>query len=287
MLRAGVASPPDDGGRRDIPLPSGDLGWFADAMPDPVTVASSVAGAPASLSYLDAPELAAQHGTVLLYHGFGGTRERVGYYAAALAAAGFLAVSVDAVGHGERRLPDFDVVFSDERWDREFEATEADFLRLIDDTAAEVPSIIDDLTARDLAGPGGIGIGGRSLGGNVCYAAVLADPRIVAAAPVVGSPEWTLPRAHSPHHHPDRFFPAAVLTQAAEFDEHCPPGPIRAFHARLAPFYRRGPDRIEYVEYPDVGHFLTPELNDETCRRMVAWFRRWLANHPAAPATGL
>jgi alpha-beta hydrolase superfamily lysophospholipase len=66
---------------------------------------SSLAGAPATLSYRDAPEVAAEHGTVLLYHGFGGSRERVGYYAAALAQAGFLAVSVDAVGHGERRLP--------------------------------------------------------------------------------------------------------------------------------------------------------------------------------------
>jgi uncharacterized protein len=255
-------------------------------MTPPAAEPSSVAGAPATFAYRDAPQLGAEHGTVLLYHGFGGSRERVGYYARALADAGFLAVSVDAVGHGDRRLPGFDVVFSDERWDREFEATETDFLRLIDDTAAEVPSIIDDLAARGLALDGRVGIGGRSLGGNVCYAAVLADDRVVAAAPVVGSPEWTLPRAHSPHLHPERFFPAAVLTQAAELDEHCPPGPIRTFHARLAPFYEREPDRIEYVEYPGVGHFLTPQLNDQTCRRMVAWFRRWLAAPPRHEAGG-
>jgi uncharacterized protein len=248
--------------------------------------ASGVGGAPATFSYRDAPELAAERGTVLLYHGFGGSRDRVGYYAAALAEAGFLAVSVDAVGHGERRLADFDVIFSDERWDREFEATETDFLQIIDDTAAEVPSIIDDLAARGLARDDQVGIAGRSLGGNVCYAAVLADPRVVAAAPVVGSPEWTLPRAHSPHHHPDRFFPAAVLTQAAELDEHCPPGPIRTFHTRLASFYDRQPDRIEYVEYPRVGHFLTPQLNDQTCRRMVAWFQRWLAAASQRQPTG-
>jgi len=38
---------------------------------------------------------------------------------------------------------------------------------------------------------------------------VLADDRICAAVSIVGSPEWTLPRASSPHHHPDGFFPAA------------------------------------------------------------------------------
>jgi dipeptidyl aminopeptidase/acylaminoacyl peptidase len=34
--------------------------------------------------------------------------------------------------------------------------------------------------------------------------------------------------------------------------------------------------RVEYVEYPGVGHFLTPEPNEESCRRLVAWFERWL-----------
>jgi uncharacterized protein len=97
-----------------------------------------------------------------------------------------------------------------------------------------------------------------------------------AAVSVVGSPEWTLPRPHSPHHHPDRFFPAAVLSLAAEFDEHCPPGPIKAFYAALEPRYAAEPARIRYVEYPGVGHFLTPGLDEATRREMVAWFQRWL-----------
>jgi dienelactone hydrolase len=239
-------------------------------------VTASVAGVPALLRYRGSPEVAAGRGTVLFYHGFGGTKERPDAYLTALAEAGFLAVSLDAVGHGERRLADFDLIFNEERWDADFEATETDFLKLIDDTAAEVPSIIDDLLSRGWAREDGVGVSGRSLGGNVCYAAVLADTRVRAIAPIVGSPEWTLPRPHSPHHHPDRFFPAAILSQAAEFDEHCPPGPIRAFHAALKPWYTREPDRIRYVEYPGVGHFLTPELDAGSCARMVAWFERWL-----------
>src|ERR1700683_5398128 len=166
---------------------------------------ASVAGVPALLRDRGSPEVAAVRGTVLFYHGFGRTKERPDAYLAALAEAGFLAVSLDAVGHGERRLADFDLIFNEERWDADFEATETDFLKLIDDTAAEVPSIIDDLLSRDLAREAGGGVSGRSLGGNVCYAAVLADPRVRAIASIVGSPEWTLPRPHSPHHHPDRF----------------------------------------------------------------------------------
>jgi hypothetical protein len=244
-----------------------------------VTVASVttvIAGVPALMRYSGSPEQAMEHGTVLFYHGFGGTKERTDSYLTALAEAGLLAVGLDAVGHGERRYPDFDSIFNDERWDAQFEETETDFLKLIDDTAAEVPAIIDDLLAHGWARQDRVGVGGRSLGGNVAYAAVLADRRLRAAASVVGSPEWTLPRAHSPHHHPGRFFPAAVLSQAAELDEFVPAGPIRDFHARLEPWYAAEPERIQYVEYPGTGHFLTPELNAESGRRLVAWFQRWL-----------
>jgi len=241
-------------------------------------VAVRVAGVPALLRYRESPEAAAGRGTVLFYHGFGGTKEKPGSTAAptALAEAGFLAVSLDAVGHGERRYPDFDVIFNDERWDASFEEAETDFLRVIDETAAEIPAIIDDLLARGWARADGVGVAGRSMGGCVSYASVLADYRVRAVVSVVGTPEWTLPRAHSPHHHPDRFFPAAVLSQAAEFDEHCPPGPIRAFHAALDPYYAAEPDRVAYVEYPGVRHALTPELIAESERGLVAWFQRWL-----------
>jgi hypothetical protein len=93
-------------------------------------------------------ERAAGRGTVLFYHGFGGSKERVEPGLVELARAGFLAVGLDAVGHGERRLAGFDTVFADQRRDEHFEETETDFLRLIDATAAEIPSVIDDLVAR-------------------------------------------------------------------------------------------------------------------------------------------
>lgn len=235
-----------------------------------------LAGVPALVRSAGSAEAAAERGTVLYYHGFSGDKERCEPYLTALAEAGFLAVSLDAAGHGDRRLADFETIFNDERWDADFEATETDFLQLIDDTAAEVPSVLDDLAGRGWARPDRMGIGGRSLGGNISYAAVLADRRLRAAVSVVGSPEWTLPRAHSPHHHPDRFFPVALLSQNAEHDEYVPAGPVRDFHARLEPWYARAPERIEYVEYPGTGHFLTPELNADSCRRLVTWFERWL-----------
>src|ERR1700685_102417 len=115
------------------------------------TTAVRIAGAPALLRCATTPAQAAQRGTVLFYHGFGATKERPDSYLTALAEAGFLAVSVDAVGHGERRYPDFDSIFDNERWDSHFEEVESHFPDLIDATAAEVPSIVDDLIARGWA----------------------------------------------------------------------------------------------------------------------------------------
>ncbi|GII05898.1 hypothetical protein Pta02_79060 [Planobispora takensis] len=235
-----------------------------------------IAGVPALVRFQGSPERAAERGTVLFYHGFSGHKEKMTAYLTGIAEAGFLAAGLDAVGHGARRRPDFDEVFSDERWEADFEATESDFIAVVQDTAAEVPAIIDALCDRGWAHPDRVGIAGRSLGAEISYLAVLVDPRLRAAAPIVGSPQWALPRPESPHRHPERFFPVAILSQAAENDEYVPASGIRAFHDLLAPHYIADPSRLEYVEYPGVGHFLSTQFNDQTIHRVVAWFRRWL-----------
>jgi dienelactone hydrolase len=239
-------------------------------------VTTHIAGAPVLLTSVRAPEVAARHGVVLVYHGFGGDKSRLEDLAGLLAEAGFLAIRVDAVGHGDRRLPHWDEVFSEQRWAEAEEATEAEFLALLTATAAEVPAIVDELVARGWINEGRLGITGRSLGGEVCYAAVLAEPRIRAAAPMVGSPEWTLPWPGSPHRHAERFYPVPILSHSAELDEYVPAKYIRDFRDRLTPLYARSPERLRYIEYPGLGHFLTPELWPEAYQRVVAWFERWM-----------
>jgi len=234
-----------------------------------------MAGVPVLLRFQGTAEDAAGRGTILFCHGFGGTKEQPSAYLDAIAAAGLLAVSIDAVGHGARRYPDFATRFSDQRWDSQFEVTESEFVELLDQTAAEVPSLIDELLSRSMAAEGRIAIAGRSLGGNVAYASVLADPRITAAVSVVGCPRWTLPSEHSPHLHPDRFYPVALMSQAAEHDEHSPANQISEFHASLAPYYAADPERAAYLEYAGVGHFLTPELNANSREQLVEWCVRW------------
>ncbi len=239
-----------------------------------------LASAPSLLFYVESPEQNGRQGTILFYHGLGGTKEDWGStpFCLALAQAGFLVVSVDLVGHGERRYPDFDTRFLQirERKATAPGAFEADILTVVRETAQEVPRIIDDLLVRGWAHLQGIGIAGLSLGADVVYAAIVAEPRIGAATAILGSPEWKLSWAESPHRFPERFFPVALLSQTAGADTHVPPGATRAFHQRLTPSYASAPDRLAYIEFPGVDHDLSEHAWKQAVENMVAWFQRFL-----------
>ena len=237
---------------------------------------TTIASVPALLFFRDAIQPCAERGTMLFYHGFGGSKEKVLAPLASLAEAGFLAIGLDAVGHGQRRFPHFAEMFNDERWAGEPEATEADYLAIVRQTAGEVPLIIDELYSRGWARPKRLGIGGVSMGGEITYAAIIDEPRLCVATPILGSPEWELPLPESPHRHVERFFPVALFSQAAEKDEAVPARYIRAFHEQLTPLYATAPERLCYLEYPDVGHSLSPELWELARQRMVAWVERFL-----------
>jgi uncharacterized protein len=245
-------------------------------MSTPTTETITIAGAPAFLTSHQGPEAAARCGTVLVYHGFGGDKLNLAPLCEVLADTGFLAVGIDIVGHGERRLPAWDEVFSDERWAEHEDETEAEFQKLQMATAAEVPRVVDELVARGWLHEGRLGITGRSMGGEISYLSVLNEPRIRAAAPMVGSPEWTLPWPESPHRHAERFFPVPILSHSAADDQFVPARYIRDFRDRLTPLYAAAPERLRYVEYPGQDHFLTPELWVEAYQRVAEWFQRWL-----------
>jgi dienelactone hydrolase len=242
---------------------------------------SWLASVPSLLFSQESPEKNGMQGTIVFYHGLGGSKEdhRGSIpFCLALAQAGFLVVSVDLVGHGERRYPDFAPRFLQmrERKAADPGAFEADVLTVVRETAQEVPRIIDDLLARGWAHPTGIGLAGLSLGADVVYAAIVAEPRIAAATAILGSPEWKLPWPESPHHFPERFFPVALLSQTAEADTHVSPAAARSFHQRLTSFYASVPDRLAYIEFPGVDHDLSESAWRKAVENMVSWFHRFL-----------
>jgi len=237
----------------------------------------ALASAPALAIYERVPQESGRRGTILFYHGFGGSKEQLYVELAVLAAAGFLAVGVDAVGHGERRYPDFVDRFPpfEERFIGDLKA-EAEFLSVVHATAREIPQVIDALLGLEWAHQSSIGVAGISLGGFITYAAIIADRRIQAATPVVGSPAWKLPWRESPHLHLARFFPTALLSQTARADTRVSSQAVRAFHDRLAPYYVIAPERLHLIEYPHVDHDLCEKDWIQVRQNLVAWFERFL-----------
>jgi uncharacterized protein len=213
---------------------------------------------------------------VLWFHGFTAGKDVHRPELATLAEAGFLAVGIDAAGHGERRLPDFEERFSGPR-----DKTEPEVYALVAETVAEVPGIIDLLCGAGLADEERIGVVGVSMGGMITYGAIAADRRIRAAVALLASPEW--PHPESPHREIERFFPTALLSITAGRDENVPPAAARAFHAELEGHYRQRPERLRYEEIEGSLHMMTHEDWVWSIRESIDWLSRFLSPEQTAP----
>lgn len=204
---------------------------------------------------------------VLWFHGFGVDKETHRKELRQLAEAGFLAVGVDAAGHGARRLPDLDARQAAPREQALRTVTE-----LARQTADEIPAVVRALVDEGLADGGRVGAAGVSMGGYVVYGAVLAEPAIRAAVSILGSPEW--PHGDSPHRHPDGFRRTALLSITAEHDENVPPAAARELHRRLGEAPPGSPPH-RYVELPGAVHL----MGEEDWNRTMDETLRWLAHH--------
>lgn len=218
-------------------------------------------GVPLLLAFPPAGE--APFPVVLWFHGFGVDKETHRKELEQIARAGFLAVGVDAAGHGERRLPDLDA-----RIDVSREETIRFMLGLVEQTAREVPAIVRALVDDGLADAERVSAVGISMGGYLLYRAVLEEPSLRAAVAILGSPEW--PEGDSPHRHLDAFRRIALLSITAEHDENVPPGPARELHRRLGES-----DRTRYVELPGAVHLMCAADWERTMDETL----RWLAIH--------
>jgi poly(3-hydroxybutyrate) depolymerase len=178
---------------------------------------------------------------------------------------------LDNVGHGARRHPDFD-----DRFAYANPSLEHDFVDDVLTTAREVPAVIDALVRDHGADPARLGASGISMGGFVLYAALVVEPRLAVACPILGSPRFKVPHPDSPHHQLHRFYPRAVLSQNAGADRSVPPVNAREFHERLEPFYAEAPERQRYVEFPGADHFMPEADWNRLWGNVLGWFERWL-----------
>lgn len=218
-------------------------------------------------------------GTVLLYHGLGAAKETQRKELAWLAEAGLRGICIDARHHGERADGVLELLAADPN-------PHFRVMKIVHDTAMEIPAIVDTCLS---AYGGKIGIAGISLGGFIAYAAVPIEKRLQACVPILASPDWA-PRQgepvtddlrrlldDAPSNRPQLFPPCALLAANAGKDIHVPPGGSREFVQRLATEYRRTPERLKYLEYPESEHMMREEDWARLWDEAIGWLRSFLA----------
>ncbi|NMC45949.1 MAG: hypothetical protein GYA52_03870 [Chloroflexi bacterium] len=211
---------------------------------------------------------------ILFFHGFKGSKESNLRELNSLASHGYLAVGVDALGHGARRYADFD-----QRFTAGSSTGDREFIKIVRETAAEVPRILDHLSGEyDMDG---FGVAGISMGGFITYAAIMLEPRLRTAVSILGSPHWSVDLPHSPDHHIEAFSSVHLLSMNAGKDELVPAHFARDFHIALGEYYADYERRFDYVEYPNSGHF----MDDADWRLCWARALSWFAAHNLTSTT--
>lgn len=208
-----------------------------------------------------------QRGVVVLLHGLGGSKHVQLAEAEKLAEHGFVAVVLDAVGHGDRRYPDFEQRFSPLRAERSYFETVAA-------GALELRAVVAALRQRLRLPVGACGI---SMGGATLFGAMARGLVLEAAVTIVASPEWR-GVGESPHERPERFGLTPLLSMTAGRDTVVPSEAAAAFHRVVQARFR--PGCLVLRHFPDEGHLFSPAAWAEATDTMVNWFDRFLVPVP-------
>jgi dienelactone hydrolase len=258
----------------------------ADAGAEHILRRRLISGIPAV--ELSAPPDGEKRPLVIMIHGLEAAKEHVLPYAYRIAQAGFHAVFFDAREHGERTGADFQAASPAEKRGRLYDIIQA--------TAGDIDTVIDDFIDHPRADAGRIGLMGFSMGGMIVYRYVTGRrwPGVRAAVPVIATPAFSEQLNADPAGDPspaaiqDRRIlsriggrdPAACLSALRDLpllilngtaDEHMPIEPIRRFYRQAKKLYGRK-TLIRMVEYDGVGHIITPEMMTAA----VDWLKRYL-----------
>jgi dienelactone hydrolase len=238
------------------------------------------------------PDSAKERKLVIWLPGFTDGKESVREALRDLAAAGFVALSFDPVDHGERghrserEITDpSDGRFrnaSDGRIYRHFWSTLAE-------TAEEVPTIVDWAEATLGVAPA-IGIGGKSMGGDIAVTAAGLESRIAVVAACIATADWLKPGSiyelsapnsviqaqyerYNPLTNLERYRRCpAISFQCSAADPIVPADGAVRFVDALAATYADCPERLEVAIEPGAEH----RLSETMWRNALAWFTRYV-----------
>jgi pimeloyl-ACP methyl ester carboxylesterase len=238
----------------------------------PVLVSRPAVGEPAPL--------------VLLSHWFSGSKEGWLERLDELSKKGYFTVAMDNRLHGERAGAGLESLLPEGKLDV------PGLRRVMQETAADISTLVDYFSLDEAVASDRIGVTGISMGGFVSFAALVNDPRIKVATPIIASPYWgDIPgdtpvdldaeaeadlADFSPTNEPsgrmETIPPRALLMQIGAEDVHYNCRRVEIFYEELRELYGDQAERLRLIVYPFVGHECTPEM----WANAVAWLGKYL-----------
>ncbi|HEY0369197.1 MAG TPA: alpha/beta fold hydrolase [Chthoniobacterales bacterium] len=211
----------------------------------------------AGIPLLTLAEASGSRPAVLFYHGLHSSKETHRKELESLAARGFLAVGVDAVGHGERAIADLSQFLN-----------RGELLpqvaKLLGPSVAEVPLLVDHFSS-DSYGP--VGLAGISFGGMIAFGAAARESRLRAVVAILGDPTWYQTQLKA-------FANTPLFAWNGGRDQHVDPKGARELIAALKREYPTGD--FAYREYPRSDHFMEPDDWNDGWRATLDWLDRYL-----------
>ena len=216
-----------------------------------------------------------KHAPLIVFsHGFKGNKECFREEMVKYARNDFFTVSIDNKGHGDRNdTPFFEYAMKDKKLNI------LKVRELINETAKEIPGLIDLLENDGRVDCRRTGMAGYSMGGFITYRAMMLENRIKAAAPFISSPAWNeFPRnvpvvddielrrqlkeyseKNSPVNFPEKFYDRNILIQIGKNDNHFNIENVRLFVDKVN---EHSADKIRLIEYDNVAHDVTIEMKE-------------------------
>jgi dienelactone hydrolase len=211
---------------------------------------------------------------VLVVTGLGGTKEGTIPLLKDIAAAGFVALSLDPWQHGERAVEP-----QEQLGKRVFSNFRRYFWPILGQTALDILRVIDWAIATLRVSPS-VYMVGTSMGGDIAVTAAGVDHRIERVATVVTSPDWLRPGMQGSHGEPDTYaqyfydhlnplthlenyaHSPAMSFVVGEQDTNVPPGGALRFQKALKERYPAAGDKVQVKVVPGKNHFdfVAPDL---------------------------
>jgi len=224
-------------------------------------------------------------------HGFTGNKESMLTTCLMLAEAGFVAVSIDAEKHGERKEPEIL---------RRLSKDPAQLFHILTGTVEDIRKVIDYVGENLDVDLERVGMMGVSMGAIITLLAATAEERLKAIVSVIGGANFQVlvrksslyriglePKLlerfaqsageligkYDPINRAHLFRSIPVLLLNGERDDLIPLECATSLYEALKPHYRDAPERLRMKVYEGIGHEYTSEMEKEA----VEWLRRNIA----------